>query len=150
MNKFLKADTASLKSDEKRARIDICYRTTSGKHVIVELKKASVSIPIDKLTAQIRKYRSGAKKILEKSDYKDWPLEIICLLGKAPPEHDNPGGPKEVSDALKVLDARIVYYDELVDNAQQTYSDYLDEHKKIDKLWDIFKSIDDFGVDDTE
>ncbi len=145
--KFLKGNTADLTPEEQKGRIDIGYQTISDEHVIIELKRASVSIPVDKLMAQIRKYRSGAQKILATSNYKDWPLKIICLLGKQPPEWNNPNGPKEVADTLKTIDARIIYYDQLVDNAQQTYASYLEEHKKKDKLWGVFKSIDDFGVE---
>lgn len=147
VNAFLKKNTKELKGAAKKGRIDIGYRTTSGKHVIVELKRASVAVPLDDLTKQIRKYRDGAKKILEKTKYKDWPIEIICLVGKAPPEwYEVPGtGPKGVIDTLKTVDARIVFYDELLTNAQQAYADYLEAHVKVDKLWDVFEAIDDFA-----
>ena len=147
VSKFLEQNTADLKEDEKKTRIDIGYRTTSGKHVIVELKRASVAVPLDTLTGQIRKYRDGAKRLLEKTKFKDWPIEIICLVGKPPPEWKDASGtgPKGVHETLKTVDARIVFYDELLTNAQQAYADYLEEHVKVDKLWSIFKSIDDFS-----
>ena len=47
--------------------------------------------------------------------------------------------------ALKAVDARLVFYDQLVGNAQKSYADYLEAHKKVDRLWDVFKSIDDFA-----
>lgn len=147
VNEFLKGDSAALNSAQRKARIDIGYRTTGGKHVIVELKRASIAVPVDDLTKQIRKYRDGAKKILEKTKFKEWPLEIICLVGQPPPEwRDASGtGPKGVTDSLKTVDARIVFYDELLTNAQQAYGDYLDEHVKVDKLWEVFEAIDDFA-----
>ncbi len=147
INEFLKNNSNALKGAQKRARIDIGYRTTSGKHVIVELKRASVAVPVDDLTKQIRKYRDGAKKLLEKTSFKDWPIEIICLVGKPPPEwNDSSGtGPKGVIDSLKTVDARLVFYDELLTNADQAYGDYLDAHVKLDKLWEVFNAIDDFA-----
>ena len=96
INEFLKSDTEKLSAKEKLARIDIAYRTTTGKHVIIELKRSNVSPPIDKLVAQIRKYRNGVKKILDKSEYANWPIEIICLLGRFPPEYKETVGPKLV------------------------------------------------------
>ena len=147
INEFLKSDTEKLSAKEKLARIDIAYRTTTGKHVIVELKRSNVSPPIDKLVAQVRKYRNGVKKILDKSEYANWPIEIICLLGTFPPEYKEADGPKQVKDALDAVDARIVMYDQLVDSAQKIYSDYLTAHKKVDKLSGIFDSIDEFGAD---
>ena len=141
---FLKSDTKNLSEEEKKGRIDIGYRTASGSHVIIELKRASITTPVDTLTKQIRKYRTGIKKILSKSEYKNWPVQIICLVGKPPPEWNNPGGEKDVYDALAAVDARLVFYDQLVDNAQKSYADYLDAHRKSDRLWDIFHSIDNF------
>lgn len=146
VQKFLDDNTAKLKGKAKTARIDIGYRTTGGKHVIVELKRASVAVPVDELARQIRTYRDGAKKILEKTTYKNWPIEIICLLGKPPPEWNDASGtgPIGVAETLKAVDARIVFYDELLTNAESAYADYLDEHVKVDRLWGVFEAIDDF------
>lgn len=147
VNEFLKRNSDALKGTEKKARIDIGYRTTGGKHVIVELKRASVAVPLDDLTKQIRKYRDGAKRILEKTSFKDWPIEIICLVGKPPPEWEDSSGTgrKGVIESLKAVDARLVFYDELLTNAQQAYGDYLEEHAKVDKLWGVFEAINDFA-----
>lgn len=147
VNEFLKSDSNALKGAERTARIDIGYRTTGGKHVIVELKRASVSVPLDDLTKQIRKYRDGAKRILEKTSFREWPIEIICLVGESPPEAKDASGtgPKGVIESLKAVDARLVYYDELLTNAEQAYGDYLAVHVKRDKLWEVFLAIDDFA-----
>ncbi len=145
VNNFLKEDTKKLSKTEKKNRIDIGYRTSSGKHVIVELKRASVSVPLDTLTKQIRKYRDGARKLLEKTGYKNWPIEIVCVLGKQPPEYNTATGPQGVQKSLAAVDARLVFYDELLTNAQQAYADYLEAHVKIDKLWSVFQAIDDFA-----
>ena len=59
LGKFLKENTDGLSNKERRARIDIGYRTASGRHVIIELKRASVSVGVDTLARQIRKYRDG-------------------------------------------------------------------------------------------
>ena len=147
VNNFLKGNSRTLKREARKARIDIGYRTASGKHVIIELKRASVAVPLDDLTKQVRKYRDGAKKILEKTVHKDWPIEIICLVGKPPPEwKDGSGtGKKGVIERLTTVDARIVFYDELLTNAQQAYADYLDAYAKVDKLAGVFEAIDDFA-----
>ncbi|MCO6406372.1 heat-shock protein [Aurantimonas endophytica] len=144
IGEFLKGDTAKLNSAEKKGRIDIAYRTASGSHVIIELKRASVATSVDKLAAQVRKYRNGVRKIIEESDYAGWPIQIVCLVGNPPPEWNERNGQQEVKETLATVDARLVFYDQLVDNAQRSYADYLEAHKKTDRLWDVFKSIDDF------
>lgn len=147
MGVFLKKNTHELTKTERKGRIDIGYRTIAGKHVIIELKRASVAVPLDNLVKQVRKYRDGARKILDKTEYKEWPIEIICLVGEPPPEYKDAlgTGPKGVADALKNVDARIVFYDQLLGSAQQAYGDYLEAHKKKDKLWGIFAAIDNFA-----
>jgi hypothetical protein len=148
VNKFLSENSDGLNDEEKNARIDIGYRTTGGKHVIVELKRASVAVPLDDLIKQIRKYRDGAKKILARTTFKDWPIEIICLVGKPPPEWNDVSGtgPTGVAESLKAVDARLVFYDELLTNAERAYGDYLEAHLKIDKLSQVFDAIDDFTL----
>lgn len=147
MENFLKENSDSLTSEEKKGRVDIAYRTTAGKHVIIELKRASIAVPLDDLVKQVRKYRDGARKILDKTEYKGWPIEIICLVGEPPPEYKDAlgTGPQGVADALKNVDARIVFYDQLLDNAYKAYADYLEAHKKKDRLWGVFSAIDNFA-----
>jgi len=147
MESFLKENSEKLTEDEKNGRIDIGYRTIAGKHVIIELKRATVAVPLDDLVKQVRKYRDGARKVLEKTEYKNWPIEIICLVGEPPPEYKDAigTGPQGVADALKNVDARIVFYDQLLDGAQQAYAEYLETHKKRDKLWSVFAAIDNFA-----
>ena len=149
VNNWLKKESEGLKESEKKSRIDIGYRTTAGKHIIIELKRPAISTPIDDLTKQIRKYRDGTTQLLGDTRYDNWPIEIICLIGKRPPEWWRVGtGPQGVIDALKGVDARIVLYDELLTNAKAAYADYLDAHKKYDKLWKVFEGIDDFAPEE--
>ena len=141
---YLESTTKELTDEERRARIDIGYRTSGGAHVIIELKRASVRTPILRLIEQIIKYRDGATKLLPQTSRGHWPLEVICLMGKMPPEHDdNPG---RVRQMLAAVPARIVLYDDLLANARRAYDEYLKEHKKIDRLSGIFDAIDDFAA----
>ena len=147
MTNFLRSNSDSLSPEERRGRIDIGYRTVQGSHVIIELKRASVSTPVDQLASQIRKYRDGARHILGQGPFPEWPLDILCLVGTPPPEWDQPGGPSDVRETLATVNARLVFYDHLLGNSQQAYADYLEEHKKVDRLWRIFQGIDDFTLD---
>ena len=45
-----------LTQEEKRGRLDIRYKKTSGKHVIIELKRGSVPTSTDSLMGQVNKY----------------------------------------------------------------------------------------------
>ena len=112
---------------------------SSGDSDKKELLKASIlAFESYRRKEELDRYRDGVKKILEKTTFKNWPIEIVCLVGKPPPPEwaDASGtGPKGEIDGLKNVDARIVFYDELLTNAEQPYADYLDEHVKMNKLW---------------
>ena len=141
---FLKSTSEALSDDERLARIDIGYCTTAGAHVIIELKRASVRTSIYPLIEQITRYRDGAAKLIPQTGYGHWPIEVICLMGKMPREHDE--YPERVRELLATIPARVVLYDELLGNARRAYAEYLEEHKKIDRLSGIFDAIDDFSA----
>ena len=147
VGKFLQENTDTLSTKEKRARIDIGYRTASGRHVIIELKRASVAVGVDMLARQIRKYRDGARKLLAQGAHPRWPLDIVCLVGEPPPEWGKDGaGRDDVEKTLGAVGARLLFYNELLENAERAYADYLEAHREVDRLWPIFQAIDDFDV----
>ena len=141
---FLQNTSDDLTDDEKRARIDIGFRTAGGAHVIIELKRASAPTSIFPLLAQITKYRDGVEKLIPQTGYSDWPVEVICLMGKRPREYKD--NPERVRQLLAAVPARVVLYDELLSNARRAYAEYLEQHKKIDRLSGIFDAIDDFAA----
>ena len=144
ITKYLQETSAKLSEDERKARIDIGYRTAAGAHVIIELKRASVRTSVYRLLEQITKYRDGASKLIRKTGYRDWPIEVICLVGRGPPEEDE--YPDRVRELLGTVNARLVRYDELLGNSRRAYAEYLEQHKKIDRLSGIFNAIDDFAA----
>jgi len=139
---------AGLTQEERAARIDIKYRKTAGEHLVIELKRPARVVSVYELAAQIGKYRSGMKKVLAAMNRENEPVEFICLLGKHPREWAEPGGQELVTNLLKPLNARVVTYDELLDNAYQSYSDYMREKQSVDKLAEIIKAIEDYAPEE--
>jgi len=138
---------ADLSAEEKAARIDIKYRKTAGEHVIIELKRPDRIVGVYELAIQIDKYRKGMQKLLEKMERAGEPVEFVCLLGKYPREWEEEGGPRRVRETLGAINARVVTYDAMLDDAFQSYSDYLKQKKTIDRLGEIIAAIDDYAPD---
>lgn len=136
---------AGLSDEEKTARLDIKYRKTAGKHVIIELKRPDRSVSVYELGRQIEKYRSGLTKVLEAAGTPHEPIEFVCLMGRPPSEWSNPNGQALVEDTLKVQNARYVNYDELLTNSYQAYSDYLRQAKVVKGLGKVIGAIDDYA-----
>lgn len=131
-----------LSEEEKNARLDIGYKQTVGKHVIVELKRSERVVKTGELTQQIMKYSEALQKVLNSTGKTNEPFEIICVLGK-PIDNDGTSGHfKSVAEALKAWNARIVYYAELIENAYKAYSAYLNENKDAQPLIEMFHELE--------
>ena len=126
-----------LSDEDRRARIDIRYQTVTGKHVIIELKRYSASIDIFTLLPQISKYKSALQKCLKSfsNEYENMPVEIICITGTR-------SRTKTVEDHLRVAGAKWLTYDELIENARNSYQEYLKAEERISELASIIDSLD--------
>lgn len=135
----------SLSEDEKRVRIDIKYRQSGGKHIIIELKRPKVRVSVIQLCGQIEKYREGISKILNRQGLQHEPIEFVCLLGQEPVELSHFDGHRRVNSMLRSVDARYVYYDQLLNNAFKAYDDYLKSAKRIDQLSNVVRAIENYS-----
>jgi hypothetical protein len=121
----------NLTPEEKKGRIDIRYRSSAKKHIIIELKRyvAGYTINTFTLSAQVDKYRKGLKKCLEAIGESNPYIESICIVGKDALEDFN-----ETNKFLKTLNARAMTYDQLIEQAQNSYQDYIDKNKQVGKI----------------
>lgn len=131
-----------LSEEEKKARLDIGYKQTVGKHIVVELKRSERVVKTGELTQQIMKYNEALKKVLSNAGKTNEPFEIICILGKPIDNNGTPDHFKTVAESLKAWNARIVYYTELIENAYKAYSAYLSENKDAQPLIEMFQKLE--------
>ena len=133
----------NLTEDEKKARLDIRFKEFAGKTVIVELKRYDRVVSSGEILDQVRKYSNGIDKILRKEDPDKPPLyEIIVLLGKYVDNDSSPKNCEQVAESLKPHHSRVVYYDELINNARNAYKSYFDAKDRLNPILDIFNEID--------
>ena len=144
----LKAVFDGLSSEEKKGRLDLGYRTTAGKHIVIELKKANRVVSLGELITQISKYSEAMKKVLIGTGHESEPFEIICVLGRFVDNDEHQDHRKQVDESLKTWHARIVYYQELIENAYKAYNDYLNADHQSQKLVEMMKELEvDMGED---
>jgi hypothetical protein len=129
-----------LTPEERASRIDIRYKRMAGAHVIVELKRHSVSTTTLRLYEQVDKYRDALSAFLRDSG-KDERVECVCVLGKDPSDWSKVGGRERSAEMLKAINGRIVKYEELLTNAYESYKDYLDQDEKTSDLRKILESL---------
>lgn len=145
--KMFKEVDANLTEEERRGRLDIAYRKTAGQHVIIELKRPERTVSvISELLPQVDKYRTGMQRLLDAQGNTHEPVEIVVLLGKQPTDVRDPASKDRAIQTLSIQNARIVYYDELLENAGRAYRDYFDKRKLVDKLAEVMAAIDDYAA----
>ena len=132
---------AGLTKDEKDARLDVRYQKPSGKHVIIELKRGDRTVKFMELFAQVDKYFSALTKILKKHD-TDEDFEIIVLLGK---RLDGENADHDIEEKhlrqLAEINTRILYYDQLLANAETLYADFIAKNQELSALETLINSI---------
>ena len=132
----------NLTEEQRNSRLDIYYRTTGNKHVIIELKRASRRLTTSVLLDQISKYYGATEKALAAADRENEPIEVVCVLGRRLRDwDDSPSGETRSRETLRINNARIVTYDGLIDNAQKAYQDYVDRGEEAGRVYRLIKEI---------
>ena len=133
---------AELSLDEKRGRYDIKYKKTSGKHVIIELKRADRKMDDSELMRQGDKYRTALQKLLDKTNAGDEPIEVVCIVGEKLRQWTTPREQEMSRISLSAKGIRVVLYQELINDAYRNYQEYLDKNKEAGRIYNIVQSIE--------
>ena len=133
------AKEAALDKEEALGRVDIKYRTVTGKHIIIELKKYDVRVKIHTLMDQVSKYRRTLEKCLNTQFPADsHNIEVICVLGHPPtPANED----KRNREKLATESARYITYDQLLDESMTAYKDYLEKQKDVSRVIHLLAQI---------
>lgn len=137
-----KAVKDKLSKEECDGRLDIKYKTTSGKHVIVELKRAGRVVDTDEILRQVRKYINALRKILDDQGRENDQIETVVLVGKDLKDWSIRNGRKTSDDTLKPSGIRVVKYQELIHNAELSYKEFFDKKTESGRLLDVLNAID--------
>lgn len=141
MEETLQAVVDGIPSDDTTVRLDIRYRTGSG-YVLIELKRASVSLSKSEIEGQLRKYKDALEhKLLNYTDDREEKIESICLVGKLPRGWSNKDTKNDDIISLQAYSIRVLTYDQLVKNALWVYSKFAENVKPVGVLQDLIEKI---------
>ena len=132
---------ARLSTEEERGRVDIKYRMTSGKHVIIELKKADRILSHNTLLDQVEKYGNALRKLLRAAN-KNEPVETICIVGKRLRQWEDAEQEDRSRRTMAQQDVRVVLYNELIGDADRNYQAFLDKNEEAGRIYNIVQSIE--------
>jgi hypothetical protein len=125
--------------DSSGARLDISYRASSGRHIVVELKRPRLTnLKYTDLYDQARKYRQAVTQYYkEKLPNKAVPpLDIYILISRLPSGFD-----ENDRQSMAGQNAKIITYDELISDATNAYQEYLDVSAGAGGLESILKKL---------
>lgn len=133
---------AGLSEEERAGRVDIKYRTATGKHIIVELKKADRVLSTPVLQNQVMKYWSAMRKLLAAMGRANEPIEIVCVVGRELSDWQTPDGREASERALSAYNARVIMYQGLIDRAYQAYQEYMERNAEAGRLSRLISQIE--------
>lgn len=121
---------------------DVRYRRISSAHVIIELKRASVSIRKTAIEDQLNDYIAAVQQEIEKNAAeRRLPIEAICLLGKLPIGWDNPVTRARDERSLHEYGIRVLSFDEMIDRAHSAYTKFIQAQTPVNELRSMVEAI---------
>lgn len=130
-------------SDEiKRGRIDIHYRQTAKKHLIIELKKADVITTTPQIIEQLSKYENALREKLKQLDEEHEVIECIFICGKIPSSWRDTINKEKEQKALESMNIRVLTYNKLIEQSYNAYKEYMDKDQENGIILKILKEID--------
>lgn len=132
---------ADLSKKEELGRVDICYKTIAGKHIIVELKRADRKMKPLELAAQGNTYVDKVTKIARAQRDANPRVEIVFVLGEVLAEESN--NPERLRNLLDSISpgSRVVYYETLIAQAQAAYSEFLEKNRQFAVVQEIVDQV---------
>lgn len=140
MEKTLTDHLKKVQPDSTGARLDITYQASTGRHIVVELKRPlKTNLAYTDLYAQASKYKDAVEAYFrDKEPGKPVPaLDIYLLVSQAPTGFD-----EDKRRSLAAMSAQIITYDQLINDANNAYQQYLNVAKFTGSLDAILKKLD--------
>lgn len=131
-----------MNDEEASGRVDIKYKESSGKHIIIELKKADVLIDHNDLAKQVLKYKRGLKKCLAAVGMEREPIDVVCILGRKCKNWTWPDDENEGRESLEKQGIRVILYGQLIDNAFRVYAEFIRKHSESGRVHKFIQRID--------
>lgn len=139
MEKTLTKELREKVPDSTGARLDITYRASSGRHVVVELKRpGKTSLSYYALYEQVSKYKDAIESYYDKKEPNKPrpPLDIYVLVAQTPSGFDD-----SKRQSLAAMNGKFITYSQLINDAKSAYQQYLNVQNDTGPLEAILKKL---------
>lgn len=154
IERTLTKEIKEIEPDSTGARIDIAYKTISGKYIIIEMKRPNVRTSFDDLIAQGKKYIKATHQWYIKNpnqmiDGKAPKIEVYFIIGAKGQEKVSEDieynntfmGMDYVGNQLRSINGRIFTYNDLITQSRQVYSEYLNSQKEVERIKNLVDNL---------
>lgn len=123
------------------ARLDIAYRTTAGRHVVIELKRPGKYVSANNLESQGRKYVEALEQYyIEHPDLGGLrgripAIDVYFLVDRAPEMNERQ------AKSFDAYDLKFLTYKGLIENAKMAYQSYLAVKKSMGRIETTLQKI---------
>lgn len=131
---------------EEGARLDIGYRTTAGRYVVLELKRPGLRVNIDALIAQGEKYSMSLRRYFHENPGSSPvkgsipSIDIVFVIDKRPTLAEF--NVDYYNKKLDNLNAKITTYKDLIKQSTDAYEDFLKASKRVDRVRNIMIGLE--------
>ena len=133
--------------DKKRIDIQFTkYRRVAAAHVVVELKRASVRVSKTELEEQVKGYMNALEEELKTNseETRNLPIEGVCIVGKLPRGWSDERTRSVDEQSLALYRIRVMTYNELIENAFNTYGKFIQASESGHKLRTLIGKVGEF------
>jgi len=131
-----------LSPEARQGRVDIRYMKTTGQHIIIDLRDANRELSRADLISQLSRYRKALQRVLNEIGRGDEPIEIVSIVGQELEEWETENDVKETDEMLEAINARVLLYDDLLQDAIAAYRRYMEEREEADRIRQLIESIE--------
>lgn len=130
---------------DEGARFDIAYTSTANRFIVLELKKPGLPVNMDKLLDQGTKYSRALKQYFHENPSSSPTsngspiIDIVFIVEKRPVVSNIIA--EEIDSRMKILNASIQTYSDLVNQATHIYEDYISVTHNTNKLRVILDTL---------
>lgn len=124
---------------EKYGILDIRYTNLLGEDVIIELKRPKREVTYSEVNEQVDKYRKAIESIYREENKFDQKFRFYILCKNAGDIDE-----KNKKSLFENANATILTYEEMINNAERQYRDYIDlsgNNKELNSILRVWESI---------
>jgi len=128
--------------DDAVGRLDLKYVRTGGKHVLIDLKQPDYQPSRSELEAQAEEYLDSMTLMLSKSGGAQEPVEVVFVVGTELDGEADKSSARTPRDMLDIGDARVLRYDNLLQDARDAYEEYIERRPEAGRISRLLDDID--------